>query len=159
MNAQELELLLSKEKLDACEGAREFCKGKSLAEAWNTCKRGDWMCWLFKRAGNYSLQLLTLCKGHQANTVRYLMKDERSKKAVDTAIAFGEGNATMEDLNAAAAAAYDAAAAALAAYAAYAAYDAAAAAAADAAAYAANQANQKQTADIARKYLPMPVFS
>jgi hypothetical protein len=121
------------------------------------------------------LQPLTLAKGHCANTVRDLMKNETSIKAVDMAIAFGEGRATMEELNnaanAAADAAYDAvfyaaivADAAIVGDAPYAAYAAATAAANAAfyaagdaacttAAYAAKKQNQKETAEICRKYI------
>jgi hypothetical protein len=42
---------------------------------------------------------LTLTKGHCANTVRHLMKDKRSRDAVDAAIAYGEGKITREELN------------------------------------------------------------
>jgi hypothetical protein len=83
------------------------------------------------------------------------LKDDRSIKAVDTAIAFGEGRATREELDAAYATAYgtyadadadaaDAAAAAAAAASADAYYDADAAAAIE---------NRLQTADICRKYI------
>jgi hypothetical protein len=182
-------------EIRACEEAVAWVGDKTLEQAWNECHRGDWMLWIYRRSTNYNLQTLTLAKGHCANTVRHLMKDERSKKAVDVAIAFGKGNATHEELNAdatyaAAAYAAYAAAAAAAAYAAYAdaayadaayaAYAAAAdaayaAAAADAAAYAAaadaayaaaadadrqtaRKDNQQATADICRKYLPIPVL-
>ena len=140
-------------KLKACQEAMEWAGDKSWQEIYNTCHRGDWLLWLFKRTNPDDLQLLTLAKGHCANTVRHLMKDERSIKAVDAAIAFGEGKISRDELDAAAsaayaayadaasaayadaAAAYDAAyAASAAAYAAYAPYDAAAAA--DDAAYA-----------------------
>ena len=140
-------------KLKACQDAMEWAGDKSWQEIYNTCHRGDWLLWLFKRTNPDDLQLLTLAKGHCANTVRHLMKDERSIKAVDAAIAYGEGKISREELDAAAsaayaayadaasaayadaAAAYDAAyAASAAAYAAYAPYDAAAAA--DDAAYA-----------------------
>ena len=83
------------------------------------------------------------------------MKDERSIKAVDVAIAFGEGKASLEELNAAASAS---AAADAAAYAAYAAYTAASDAAADAA-YAAKKENQQLTAEICRKYLPIEIWN
>jgi hypothetical protein len=85
------------------------------------------------------------------------LKDDRSIKAVDTAIAFGEGRATREELDAAYATAYgtyadadadaaDAAAAAAAAASADAYYDA------DAYAAIAIE-NRLQTADICRKYI------
>jgi len=161
-------------KLNACKDAREWAGDKSWEEIYNTCHRGDWLLWLFKRTNPDDLQLLTLAKGHCANTVRHLMKDERSIKAVDAAIAFGEGKISRDELDAADAAAFaasasaaaayaDAASAASAAYAAYAAAYAAAAASDDAyAAYVADAAkkeNQQLTADICRKYLPIEVWN
>jgi hypothetical protein len=183
--------------LGACQDAIKMAKEyKTLEEAWNAWPRGDHMLWIYRRAKNYDFQLLTLAKGHCANTVRHLMKYKRSTDAVDMAIKFGEGNATLAEVNAAAAyaayaadaadyAAYAADAAAYAAYAAaddaadayaatYAAYaaadDAADAYAATYAAYAATYAadaanraearkkNQQATADICRKYLPLPIL-
>jgi len=169
-------------KLNACKDAREWAGDKSWEEIYNTCHRGDWLLWLFKRTNPDDLQPLTLAKGHCANTVRHLMEDERSLKAVDAAIAFGEGKISGEELNTSAAAAAYAAASDAYAYAAYAAYAANAAAASNAfasnavaavaaayAAYAANAAaasnaaakkeNQQLTADICRKYLPIEVWN
>jgi hypothetical protein len=154
-------------QLDACPTAREWAADMPIEEVVATCHRGDWLLWLAKKV-DVDLRLRTLAKGHCANTVRHLMKDERSINAVDVAIAFGEGKATREELDAAAAAAY-AAAFAAAAYAYAAAADAAAAASraaaaaadaadaddadddADAAATAA--LNRQQTADICREYI------
>ena len=116
-----------------------------------------------------NIREITLAKGHCANTVRHLMKDERSIAAVDTAIAFGNYSTDMATLIATTDAAYAAVAAvadaAVAAAAATAANTAAAAAAVAAAAAAAAadtyadaaadraSANQLMTADICRKYL------
>jgi len=146
--------------INACSDAIEWAESKTVEEVVATCHRGDWLLWLASKC-DIGLQPLTLAKGHCANTVRHLLKDDRSIKAVDTAIAFGEGTATREELDAADAAAYAAADAAAAAYAAaaaaaYAAAYAYAAAAADAAAYADAAAaieNRLQTADICRKYI------
>jgi len=174
-------------KLNACPEAMEWVGNKSWEECYATCHIGDWLLWLFKRTNPDDLRLLTLAKGHCANTVRHLMKDERSLKAVEAAIAFGEGKISREKLNTSAyaaadyaaaaaayadyAAAYAAAAASAAAAAAYtasaAAYAASAAAASDAAAYvayaayayAAKKENQQLTADICRKYLPIEVWN
>ena len=162
-------------KLNACNEAREWASNKSIDEIWATCHRGDWMLWLARKL-DIDKRVLTLAKGHCANTVRHLMKDERSIAAVDMAIKYGEGNATDSELAAAADAAYDAtadaydaaaddayaadyAAAAAAAYA-TAAYAAAAAYAADAAAYAAAARKQSQqaTAEICRKYIPLDLI-
>ena len=85
------------------------------------------------------MKLFTLAKGHCANTVRHLMKDERSTKPADAAIAFGDGEITEKEL------------------AAYA--DAAAYAAAATAAAAARIKSQLETANICRKYLPIEVWN
>jgi hypothetical protein len=163
--------------LRACEESVIWAGDKTIEEAVHECHRGDWILWLAQQC-DVELKPLTLAKAHCANTVRDLMKDERSIKAVDVAIAFGQGRATLDELNevySSAAAAYDAAAdaakaaikaAAYAAVSAYAAADAndaatAAAAAADAAAaYAAANdaayaaaANRQQTADICRAHI------
>jgi hypothetical protein len=167
------------ESLKVCKAAVEWAGNKNVEEVVATCHRGDWLLWLAKRC-DIGLQPLTLAKGHCANTVRRFMKDGRSINAVDIAIAFGEGKATREELDAAyiaayaAAAAYASAASAAAAYAAayaanvayaanaayyastadaYAAAYASAASAADPAFYAADAANRLQTADICRKYI------
>ena len=151
--------------VNACQNAIDWAGDKPVEQVVAECHRGDWLLWLAQKCG-VELQPLTLAKGHCANTVRHLMTDKRSTRAVDVAIAFGKGRATREELDtaSAAAAAYAAAsAAAAAAYAAaYAAASAAAYAAASAAAYAAAAyaaasaaaaANQQETADICRKYI------
>lgn len=86
-------------KHEACEDLYLFAQDLTLEEFLDTCHRGDWMLWLFKEVNPDLLRELTLAKGHCANTVRHLMRDEYSIKAVDTAIAFGEGKATMHELN------------------------------------------------------------
>ena len=85
-------------KLDACDEAKDWAGDKTWEEVYNTCHRGDWLLWLFQRTNPNDLQLLTLAKGHCANTVRHLMTDERSTKAVDAAISFGEGKISREEL-------------------------------------------------------------
>ena len=122
--------------VNACQTAIDWAGDKTIEQVVADCHRGDWLLWLASKC-DIGLQPLTLAKGHCANTVRHLMNDDRSLKAVDTAIAFGEGTATREELDAAYAAAYAAAAAD-----AY--YDADAAAAIE---------NRLQTADICRKYI------
>ena len=149
---------------NACNmGASYFNSFSSPQEFYQNCNRGDWLLWLFVRTNPNSLKELTLAKAHCANTVRHLMGDERSQKAVDTAIRFGEGKASREELAATSDAAYAAADTADAAYdtadaayaAAYAA-DAAADTAADAAS--ARTQNRQLTADIIRKYLPLEIW-
>jgi len=152
-------------KLDACYPAIEWAGDKTWEEIYNTCERGDWLLWLHDKTNKEDLQVRTLAKGHCANTVRHLMQDERSLKAIDTAIAFGDGRATLQELDAAYSAAADAVEdayyprAAAAAYTANAA-DYAAEAAYYAAAYSvARTKNQKETADIVRKYIPIELWN
>ena len=160
------------ESKKACEIAQKWAIGKTIEQAIDECHRGDWLLWLAKEL-NVEKRLIVGTAGHCANTVRDLMKDERSRNCVDVCIRYGNGEATDEELAkaAAAAAAADAAWAwaaaeyAAAAWAAAAAeYAAWAAAAAEYAAWAADAAaawaaaadaakNQKQTADICRKHL------
>ena len=141
-------------KLHACKEAREWAGDKTWEEIYTTCHRGDWLLWLFARTNPEDKLQLILAAAHCVNTVRNLMRDERSRKAIDIAIRYGEGNATdgeLADAADAASAAYAAAdAAASAAYAAYAAADAA---------DAAKKKNQKLTADIVRKYLPIEIWN
>lgn len=140
----------------ACEDGYEFAiKYETLRDAWDNCERGDWMAWYAEKAG-VDKRTLTLVAGLCAETVIHIMKDDRSVKAVKSAIAYGKGEIDDNELEyaartarAAASAAWDAASAA--------AWDAAVASAASAAARTASAAasisNQKQTAEICRKYL------
>jgi hypothetical protein len=124
-------------KHDACEESYEFAKDLTLEQFLDTCNREDWILWLFQRMNPEDKRLRVLAAGHCSNTVRHLMRDERSTKAVDIAIAYGEGRATKEELEEATFAAAFAAEAA----------------------YSAGRKNQKQTADICRKYLPIELWN
>ena len=86
-------------KLKACNEAVIWSNGKNINEVWETCPRGDWMLWLFSRTNPDNIKLLTLAKGHCANTVRHLMNDQRSIDAVDAAINFGNGEISIDELN------------------------------------------------------------
>jgi hypothetical protein len=150
-----------------CNDAVKWLGKRTVEQMVNECERGDWLLWLAQRAG-LDLQPLTLAKARCAKTVIHLMKDERSIKAVEVAERFGLGEATREELAAAADEAADAAADAweddytayadaVVADAAYVVADAAYAdayTAADAAADAVDDArkeNQMQTANICRE--------
>ncbi len=138
------------EKYQPCREAVNFRRQyATFAEAWQACPRGDWMLWIAHKAG-VDLRTLTLAKGLCAETVNHLMKDERSRKAVEVAIAYGRGEATDKELINAADAANAAAYAADAVYV-YSAY--AAADAAYAAANAFKEENRLQTANICREIL------
>ena len=104
-------------KLNACGEAVEWAGNMPVEEVVANCHRGDWLLWLAQKI-DIGLQPVTLAKGHCAATVLHLMTDKRSQEAVRVAIAFGEGKATREELDAAASAASAAYEAAYAAYAA-----------------------------------------
>jgi hypothetical protein len=127
-------------KLYACSNAIEWAADMTIEEVVEKCHRGDWLLWLAKKI-DIDMQKLTLAKGHCAATVLHLMKDDRSKAAVQAAIDFGEGKITRKDLDNAACVAADAA------------YDAAYAAAA------AKNKNEQQTADICRKYIGSEIIT
>jgi hypothetical protein len=136
MNAKQLHDKLI--ELDACEEARVWAEGKSLAKAWNTCERGDWMLWLAGRLCDRKIVVLAACDCAELSLKHVPEGEDRPRKAIETARAWVRGEATLAQLKKAAAAAYAASyAAAYAAYAAYG-YAADAAAAAAAAAYAAS---------------------
>ena len=148
-----------------CLESRSYLLGKTPEQAWNDCERGDWMLWIAAKQ-NVDLRILTLAKARCARLVEHLMRDQRSIDALNIAERFGNCDATIEELNAAAdAAGYAAADAAADAAAAAADHDAAYAAvaaayAADsayAAAYAAADARNeilKKCADICRDTIP-----
>ena len=163
-------------ELNACSDAREWAGDRTIEQVVADCHRGDWLLWLAARV-NVDNRNLVLAAGKCAETVIRLIQDERSKAAVIAAIDYGEGRIGLDEVTAAARAAYAASAAAAgvayaaadAAYAAvaaadadadaaYAAVAAAAAARADAydaayAAYAAARASERQTANIVREVL------
>ena len=160
---------------DACEQAIEWARTQpSLRVAWRDCQRGDWMLWLLGRCDADRRRLVkaaALCAEPAA-----ALCDEDTEAVclgvVQTCIAWSEGDASEEDLQAAGAAAW-AERAALAADAAWAAEAAgaaetAAAEAADAAADAAGAAadaaeadaawaaSQAHSANIVRGVFPVP---
>ena len=166
-------------ELNACTPAVDWASDMTIKQVMETCERGDWLGWL---AGKIELDKRKCClaAGHIANQVRHLMKDERSKTAVDVTIAYGEGRATDEELEAARAgaraaawaAARAAARAAAAAEASDAAWAASAAAASDAARAAeaaeaearaaaaeADAASLKSSADIIRKHIGQDIIN
>jgi hypothetical protein len=169
------------EELNACGVARDWAAAKTIKEVVAECHRGDWLLWLAFHV-NVDNRKITLAKAHCANTVRHLMKDERSLNAVDIAMAYGKGEVEHEALIVAAFAAdiayidnidgidgiIDGYCYRAAAYAAYAAAihnsgcaainDIANAAAYDAAYGAAKSENQKQTADICREYIGQEII-
>jgi hypothetical protein len=165
--------------LRACPEAIEWVGDKTLSEAWQTCKRADWMLWL---ATNQEVdkKLLVQAACECAELADKYLDDETrqpARNAISTARAWCRNEATIKDVKqayaaaahadyaASAHAAFAAANAAnAAAHAAYAASDAASNAAANAASAAANAAahadyaasaaaNAATAAEVARKQI------
>ena len=164
-------------RLSACREATEWYNGRDSKAAWAECERGDWMLWIAVRLGvDRKLIVLATCDCAETALKHIPSGEERTRIALETARAWTRGEATIEQVRAAADAAADAAAYAAAAdTAAYAAADAAAysaaaaaAAAADAAyAYAAAAAaaayarreSLRNSAELVRKQIPWEVVA
>src|SRR3990167_9148624 len=96
-------------KFKPCLDAIEYYDTcKSSEKAWNNCPRGDWMLWIASKLG-VDIKILTLTKVHCALTVRHLIKDKRSIKALEVALKFANGKATLKELKIADSAAHVAA--------------------------------------------------
>ena len=154
MNNNELIKLLN--RASACSSSLLWLEKRDSKQMYYDCERGDWLLWLLAILDADSIKLKkaeALC----ANTVRHLMKDERSRNVIDVILNFCDGKASARELDVAKNQAYAAYAAAYAtayASAAYAAYAAAYAGGDNAAyavyaAYAANAANAAANAHAA----------
>ena len=103
-------------KLGACSEGIEFAaSAKDLRTAWETCKRADWMLWGLRKIGFsddkkmrlFACACIRLTPAGKGKTVWDLLNDERSRNAVVVAERYANGEATGEELKAAAyAAAY-----------------------------------------------------
>lgn len=151
--------------LGACPDAVKWCKGRSVAEAWHDCERGDWMLWLCEKLsgepGSDGRRKLVLCVCECARLALPSARGDVARVAIETAErwARGEARVELEDVRRAARAAA-AAAAYAAAYAAYAAVYATAAAAYAAYTAAAIHADATSSildkcAGIARRHYPV----
>jgi hypothetical protein len=74
-----------------------YDKYDSFEDAWNACPRGDWMLWIAGRL-EIDRRIFILAKSRYARTVIHLMKDKRSRDAVEVSEQYGLGKATKEEL-------------------------------------------------------------
>ena len=144
LDVKELGTLLV--SLSACKTAIDWVKGKSLAEAWSTCRHGDWMLWLAARYGDVPQKTIVAIACDCAEPALAFTSDPRPAECIAVVRRWLKDEATISDVRAAAHAVYAAyaahaaGAAGAAAYAAHSAYAAYASGAAGAAAYAADAA-------------------
>jgi hypothetical protein len=146
-------------KFSPCsEGAAKALESATMAEAWDNCKRPDWLFWTLRKIQPLTKEQAVTLALIFARSCSYLNMDSRVAAAIDAAQAWLD-NPTEETRSAAADAAADAARAAAAD-----AYDAAAdaaARAARAAAYAAADAARAAAYDVSqcdtiRSIIPNP---
>lgn len=150
----ERKLAESLERLGVCEEAIDWCQGQTLAEAWHTCDRADWMLWLCATMidtpgwPTHKALVAAICAVVRPALQYVPAGEDRPMLAIKTTEAWTRGEATQEAVSAAAygadTAAYAAdpdSAADVAEAAGYAAARAAANAAAHAAGYAAGDAD------------------
>ena len=137
------ELVTYLQNKNACRPAMEWLKDRDLERMWEECERGDWLIWFAAKVGIDRKVIVRTACACAREALRFVPDGEiRPKTAIETAERWCNGEATIEQVRnaSAAAAAADAAAYAAACDAAYAAYAAdadAAFAAYAAAAYAA----------------------
>jgi hypothetical protein len=75
-------------RLDACQEARKWAKGKSLKTAWAKCERGDWMIWLLTHPATIQDdRLLRLLACDIAETVLHFVPagEDRPRLAIEAA--------------------------------------------------------------------------
>ena len=149
-------------QLGACSDARGWYDGRDSETAWRECARGDWLLWIAAKLGvDRKLIVLAACDCAEL-AVAYLPRGEqRPQQAIETARAWCQGTAPIEDVRSAAAYAADAAeASSMAAGDAAEASSMAAGAAADAASYAAYaaEASSKAASSKAASYASYYAF-
>ena len=90
----------------ACSQGREWALAncRDMDHAWETLKP-EWLVWVGTRRGVLDDRTLRLFAVWCARQVQHLMTDPRSVAAVDVAERFANGNATVEELKVARAAA------------------------------------------------------
>ena len=100
-------------ELNACLEAVDWVGDQPLAEAWATCDRGDWMLWFAARTGIDRKVLVRAACACARQSLQYVPAGEdRPRITIETAEAWCEGRAMIEEVAAyAASSAADAAAA------------------------------------------------
>jgi hypothetical protein len=90
--------------LDACSDAVEWAEGKTAEQAYAECKRGDRMAWLAARLFPRQRVVIALCDCVEPVLQYVPAEDERPLVAIQTARQWALGQATTEQVRAAAAA-------------------------------------------------------
>jgi len=138
------------ESLRPCKDALEWLETLDTddpAAAWQQCERGDWLLWVADRAGvDRTAVVAAACDCAELALVHVPAEEDGLRLAIETARAWCRGEATLEEVHAAADVAYVVAYAAYAVAAVYASY--AAYARADALRRCADLVRQRITAEM-----------
>ena len=95
---------------DACSDAVEWVGTRTIEQAWAECERGDWMLWLAGRIDiDRKLLVSAACACAEPALAFVRAGEDRPRLAIEVARAWCVGTATLDDVRAAAAAAYAAA--------------------------------------------------
>lgn len=103
------------DELGACSSAKIWAKGKDLATIWTTCDRADWLFWLAGRMegkrGWPTRQeiVLAACECAELALPYVTQGEDRPRIAIETARKWAHGEATLDEVQSAAYAAYAAA--------------------------------------------------
>jgi hypothetical protein len=103
LDVKELGTLLI--SLSSCKAAIGWVKGKSLAEAWATCHRGDWMLWLAARYGDVPQKTIVAIACDCAEPALAFTSDPRPAECISVVRRWLKDEATISDVRAAAGAA------------------------------------------------------
>ena len=94
------------ESIDACGDAVRWVGNKTLEQAWQSCERADWMLWYCAKVLPRPRTVLAACACART-ALQYVSAGEmRPLRAIEAAEAWAHGDATIEDVKAASAAAY-----------------------------------------------------
>jgi hypothetical protein len=111
INGGDMDWITAIKKTEPCEEAIEWLKSyESPEQAWNKCKRGDWMLWLIgKLSGapdtDSRKKLVFTCCQCARLTLPYVQEDEFIPlEAIETAEKYCRDEATLDEVRAAAAA-------------------------------------------------------
>lgn len=85
-------------KIGACKESIEWIEDKTLREAWDACKRGDWLLWLYEKSINYDERLAVLAAAHCCERIRFYVSEDL-QYAIDVAINYGRGNISKEEFD------------------------------------------------------------
>lgn len=85
---------------NACNEGREWAKGKTLSECWETAPAA-WLIWAATRPGVLTDRELRLFACWCVRQVWHLLTDDRSRHAVEVAEKYAIGTASKEELSAA----------------------------------------------------------